>query len=210
MIHVYGFVAPESPPPPTDGLDGAPVETLDLGPVAALLSRHPEAPARREESILRHAQVVDAAMAASGDVLPARFGTAYPDEAALAVAVHPRAAELAHRLAEIRGCVEIGVRVLVPEEPEEAARSGREYMHSRLRETTDRTKLAERVHGALSELARESTHRVPHAGPAALVAAYLVPSDARGLFQQRVDEIGRGLTLVCTGPWPPYSFAEAA
>jgi Gas vesicle synthesis protein GvpL/GvpF len=212
VIHVYGFVSEPPPKLGIEGLGGAVVETHALGPIATVLSRHANEQAATEESVLRHAQVVDAAMHTAGGVLPARFGTVYPDDAALGRAVAPRAHELCDRLARVRGCVELGVRALGPESEDESAGSGGEYMRVRLREACDRRRLAGEVHGALSELSRESTHRFPHSGRAVLAAAYLVPAESRGLFVRRVEELGRarGVTIVCTGPWPPYSFAEAA
>jgi hypothetical protein len=44
-----------------------------------------------------------------------------------------------------------------------------------------------------------------------LRAAYLVDRDAVGGFTARVDALQREhpeLAVLCTGPWPPYSFAE--
>jgi hypothetical protein len=38
----------------------------------------------------------------------------------------------------------------------------------------------------------------------------LIPRDALESFRRCVDELGakrRDAQLVCTGPWPPYSFA---
>jgi Gas vesicle synthesis protein GvpL/GvpF len=212
VIHVYGFVPAPPPLLQVEGLGGAQIETHASGPVATLLSRHPDGPPATEEAVLRHAQVVDEALRAAGTVLPARFGTVYPDEAALARAVAPRADSLVRRLASVRGCVELGVRVLSSELGEDdSVESGLEYMRSRLRQTEDRRRLAAEVHGALDELSRESTHRIPNSGNVVFVASYLVPGEARQLFERRVDELGRDrAALVCTGPWPPYSFAEAS
>jgi hypothetical protein len=212
VIHVYGFVSAPAPELGTEGLGGGAVETRAFGAIEAVLSRHASEQAATEESVRRHAQVVDAALRTAGAVLPARFGTAYPDDAALGRAVAPRAGDLSDRLARVRGCVELGVRVLGPEPEDESVGSGAEYMQARLRETTDRRRLADEVHGALSELSRESTHRIPHSGRAVLTAAYLVPAESRRLFARRVEELGRarGITVVCTGPWPPYSFTEEA
>jgi hypothetical protein len=48
-------------------------------------------------------------------------------------------------------------------------------------------------------------------GPELLRAAYLVDRDAVDRFValvRRLEESHAHLNMVCTGPWPPYSFAE--
>jgi Gas vesicle synthesis protein GvpL/GvpF len=212
VIHVYGFVSAPAPVPPVVGLDGAPVEAHVLGPVAAVVSRHPDGPAATQDAVLRHAEVVEAAMRAAGAVLPARFGAGYPDEKALGLAVRERAHTLRDGLERVRGCVELGVRVLAPEPEGRPPADGAAYMQSRLRETAERRWIAAWVHGALSEQARESTFRVPHEGRTVLVASYLVPERSQEAFERRVQELAPAreeLAFFCTGPWPPYSFVEA-
>jgi hypothetical protein len=54
--------------------------------------------------------------------------------------------------------------------------------------------------------------RSPRPPSELLRAAYLVDRDAIGAFTRlvaRLDDRHPGLQLLCTGPWPPYSFAEA-
>jgi hypothetical protein len=62
----------------------------------------------------------------------------------------------------------------------------------------------------LSELARDAMER-PAQPPEALRAAYLVDRDAVGAFAARVAQLQaaqHGAQILCTGPWPPYSFSE--
>ena len=45
-----------------------------------------------------------------------------------------------------------------------------------------------------------------------LSAAYLVPEDGVAAFRDLVERLQKAhpeLGIVCTGPWPPYSFATA-
>jgi hypothetical protein len=70
--------------------------------------------------------------------------------------------------------------------------------------------LVKRIYPPLAELARDATHRVLPAPDTPIVAAYLVPRDGAAHFRRRVmqlDDTHDGVTLICTGPWPPYSFA---
>jgi hypothetical protein len=140
------------------------------------------------------------------DLLPVRFGTRVPDPEAAARALTPRRDELAARLARVRGAVELAVRVhaLERDAPPPAAASGREYMAAK----AERSRAAMAVHEPLATLARASL--IQH-GWELLRAAYLVDRDRVGDFTGQVTALQRDhpqLALLCTGPWPPYSFAE--
>jgi hypothetical protein len=68
------------------------------------------------------------------------------------------------------------------------------------------------LHGRLAGLARE-TRTATVSGDEALAAAYLVPADRMSDVRAAVDAFGDqhpDLTLVCTGPWAPFSFSESA
>jgi Gas vesicle synthesis protein GvpL/GvpF len=113
--------------------------------------------------------------------------------------------ELKAGLDRVRGAVELAVRAH-PRETEEApkAGSGAEYMRAKAR----RAEAARLLHEPLASLARDS---VEQPGPELLRAAYLVDRDAVSGFVSLVRGLGRDhprLDIVCTGPWPPYSFAE--
>jgi hypothetical protein len=65
------------------------------------------------------------------------------------------------------------------------------------------------LHEPLARLAHEATLR-QHGGE--LSAAYLVAREDAAAFQQAVARLERppDVMVVCTGPWPPYSFAGEA
>lgn len=143
-------------------------------------------------------------------LLPVRYGTKVADEAAAAAAVAGRGEELRERLDHVRGAIELSVRVrLAEQEPEPESQdppSGAEYLRAR----TERSHAADAVGAALAALARDSRERP---GPEPLRAAYLVATDAVDAFAARVRELQADhpeLAILCTGPWPPYSFTEAA
>ena len=122
-------------------------------------------------------------------LLPIRYGTRVEDDAAAAAAVAPRDAELAAALDRVRGAVEVSVRAVAGDGAATAA--------------------PEAVHERLSAAAREHAR---HDGPEPLRAAYLVDTGAVDGFVATVRELQHehpGLSILCTGPWPPYSFAEA-
>jgi hypothetical protein len=192
VIHVYGVVDGLDELPPLEGLGGAPLERRRIGDLDLVVSDGPGADVT-QDAVLRHAEVVEELTNRCAAVLPAQFGHPFGDEGELDAAVEAKAPELARGLERVRGCVEFGVRVAGPVE-REAALSGTEYMRARLAE--------ERLVEPLARLSR-----------ACSVNAYLVPAENVPAFQDavlRLEEEHPELTVVCTGPWPPYSFGSAS
>jgi Gas vesicle synthesis protein GvpL/GvpF len=120
------------------------------------------------------------------DLLPVRFGTLVPDESAAQRALEERREELAASLDRVRGAVELAVRVQGDE-----------------RDLRARARALRDVHEPLAALARDSAVK-----PARelLRAAYLVERDAVDGFVAAVQELQGAYAILCTGPWPPYSF----
>ena len=116
------------------------------------------------------------------NLLPVRYGTRVEDEEAAARAVQERREHLAAALERVRGAVELSVRVVG-----EAGAA---------------------VHEPLLGLARDAV--VGHAqAPETHRAAYLVDRAAVQEFVDTVAALQRtttNLQVLCTGPWPPYSF----
>jgi nicotinic acid phosphoribosyltransferase len=135
------------------------------------------------ESLWRHEELVEELMA-DCDVLPVRYGTRFADDDDAAHAVAARHAALATALDHVRGAVELSVRAIGAD--------------------------PRATHAALSELARDAMER-PVRPPEALRAAYLVDRDTVDAFAARVAQLQAaqgGAQILCTGPWPPYSFSE--
>ena len=211
MIYVYAVLPANADVPPLRGLDDAAVQSRLAGGLAVAVSEHVAEPPGTPEALLRHAEVVEALAESGAAVLPAGFGLLYSDEAALEAGVGGHAAELQAALERVRGCAEVGLRVLGPErDAPEAPQRGGDYLRARLRETTGRERLAAELHDALARHARDSTVNTPPGERLLLSAAYLVPRDGVDDFRGEVVKLERShpeLALVCTGPWPPYSFA---
>jgi hypothetical protein len=196
VIELYAIT--DDPAPPEPPLRAVRCEGLTL------LCAPAEPGEVTPEALWRREEVVEALMEDRA-LLPVRLGTLMDDEDAAARAVAERHDELKAGLDRVRGAVELAVRAH-PREAEDApeARSGTEYMRAKAR----RAEAARLLHAPLASLARES---VVQPGPELLRAAYLVDREAVSGFVSLVRRLGRahpGLDLVCTGPWPPYSFAE--
>jgi FAD/FMN-containing dehydrogenase len=191
VIHVYGIVDELQELPPVPGVDGAPLERRRVDGLELVVSDSADTEVT-QAAVLRHAEVVEGLMSRSGAVLPAQFGRPFGDEAELEAAIRPKTQELERGLDRVRGCVEFGLRV-AGERP--GATSGTEYMRARLAQ-------------------QRAVEPLEHVSRAVSANAYLVPADKIDEFQEAVHRLQAErpeLTIVCTGPWPPYSFgAEEA
>jgi len=193
VIELYAFVC---------GLRDLPegCRAVQLGHVAAVFG---EAAGDTREDAIRHGLVAQALAETCDAVLPVRFGERFPEVTALVDAVTPRLHELEDRLAAVDGCVELAVRVA---RAAPAGSDGTEYMRAGL----EATRAASTLHALLQERARAA---VVAQSPLLHDACYLVARDDVDDFARRVSAYGAEhpeLSLVCTGPWAPASFVEAA
>jgi hypothetical protein len=198
MIELIAITDDPAPPAP-------PVRAVSSGELAVLCAPAEDAPVTPE--VLWRREALLEALMEERDLLPVRFGTRVEDEAAAARAVAGRGGELRAGLERVRGAVELSVRVRAREAaPLPPAANGRDYLAAR----AGRSRAATAVHEPLAALARASA--VQH-GDELLRAAYLVDRRAVERFAARVRDLQEErpeLALLCTGPWPPYSFAEGA
>ena len=143
---------------------------------------------RLERLVRAHNGLLLAALE-EGAVVPFRFGTTFPDRAALEAWLERHSTALGAELERLRGTAEWSVEP-VGSVPDVAAG---EYLEARLA-TTVRPGLRERLAAASEE----------SGGNAYLVAAARQDEFATAL----ADLESEGYELRVTGPWPPYSFAR--
>ena len=215
MIYLYAIAEELDGLPDVRGVDGTPLGRRSVEGLDLVVSEHDGAEvAASEEAVLAHARVVEALVARSEALLPARFGRGFRDDAALRDAIAGRAGSLRDALEQVRGCVEVGVRVVAAEPaPPPTAESGRAYMEARLARSEETERLAHELHEPLAALARAATRTVGATPRLLLSGAYLVEPGKLDAFRLRVGELEAEhpeLTFVSTGPWPPYSFAPGS
>jgi len=147
-------------------------------------------------------------------VLPMRFGTCLRDEAAVHALLDDRRREFQRLLDDVRGRVELGVRIAGTPAVATAGQqpsTGAEYMAQRRGARREAEQIAKAVHTPLARIADRSTTQHTRGGSDLMTASYLLPDDRIGRFTRRIQELQRAhpeLALTCTGPWPPYSFVE--
>jgi hypothetical protein len=196
------------------GVAGASVASVPYDGLVALSSRHAEVP-RPEAAALRAFEDVVEAAADRGAALPFRFGAVMASESEVCELLRERYDEFRRGLECVRGCVEMSVRALADWQPPARTASGTEYMHARLAPVRRARDLQETFAAELEPLARATRYRRFDWPQAPVTAAFLVAREDAERFQVRVTELdGRGAEarLVCSGPWPAYSFTggEAA
>jgi len=177
-VYVYAIVE-------GSGADVEDVRMLAHDGIAAAYKPVDEPPPATADEMLAHERVVEELMRGRA-LLPVRFGTTLPDEAALADLLERDGDTFRRLLGRVRGCVELSVRVRG--EPDRAAQLVR----------------------PLAGLARDS---VLAPRDDSLAGAYLVPAEDVGAFAEevrRLQDADSELDLSLTGPWPPYSFVGAS
>jgi Gas vesicle synthesis protein GvpL/GvpF len=185
VIELYAIADHPGPPLP----DVAPLRAVAAGRLEVICAVATDV-ATSADVLWRHEEIVEAIMV-DRDLLPFRFGTRVRDEGAAAAAIAASESDLAAALERVRGAVELSLRIIAPEPGDDDARD---------------------IHASLAVLARASMQRPPRAAGELLRAAYLVDrGDAAERFGRAVADCQAAhpeLRLLCTGPWPPYSFAQ--
>lgn len=208
MIEVYAITDDPGPPPPHVG----PLRIVAREGLAIVCGPAADGEVTADR-LWRHEEVVEALMD-DRDVLPVRYGTRLDDEAAAVRVLEQHHDRFAAALDCVRGTVELSVRVLADEPVTDVQprmpRDGADYLRARARDREQQDAAAWAVHEPLVGLARESMRRT--SGPGELLrAAYLVGREqVDGVVRQvrRLQRENPRLRVLCTGPWPPYSFCD--
>lgn len=235
MIYVYAITdRPEEPLPGQLGLHDQGLAKVIWRDVVAVVSTL-DGPhlSKTADELWRHEEVVEALMSDRA-VLPVRFGTLLPSSQWVADMLCRTYRTFVQDIEHVRGQVEIGMRFLSTiENGAEADRPlsasnklvrpragpGSAYLWARLAKERE---LRDRQRAKLS-LVQEAYERLAsHANASRLddepddrhgtSAAFLVPCDRIVSFRKIVGEVANAhpeLALLCTGPWPPYSFVDA-
>jgi len=151
-------------------------------------------------------------------VIPVRYGSLLPDEAAVSEHLAEKAGHFRKKLAELDGCEEMGIRLpmATPEPdpiPVQKASSGHDYLLARKRKYSaaeQAEKEAAELDLALAGLFRKSCGEAGlFAGQHMYLVSYLVPRTQLDAFRAKLDGLFEAGTHkgIISGPWPPYNFA---
>lgn len=236
MYHLYAIVDPPRRPLalPRGVGQGKPFAiAARAGPCAVVCRLDAGAPVATASNVRRHLAVLEALMAAQ-TVLPARFGTVFDDADGIDRFIEHRRDRFCRDLDRFRGHVEVGLRLAVASGKacgEQGGRAGdadpgalppstgpgTAYLLARGRQAAARAAtaralndLADRICPPLAALSTDFVRHVDRRDPdRGLAAAFLVRKDDLAAFRARLSQARRAnpqADLLCTGPWPPYSF----
>ncbi len=198
------------------GLGRRPLRAITEGPVAAIVSDEPGGrPESTVGALLEYEQTVQRLMDGR-PILPAQFGSVVPDEEAARAMLRGRRDDLLTRLELVRGAVEFGLRArwrtvqtITPEAGSEPASA---YLQIGM-ELQGRAREVARALDSVAELARSSRRALLPRPDIPVLDAYLVDRTREQEFVALVEQLNGRLEqaeLACSGPWPPYSFSDAA
>jgi len=206
VIWIYAVgERPDLPLPAIAGLGGTVLESIPHGPLLAVASRHARSGfAPEADALWAHEQVVEAVMDQRA-VVPMRFGTRVGDDAAAHAVLDAEREHLLEVLERVRGRVEFALRARRPSPA--PAGSGRDHVRTLLGEA----RAAAALHDPLAAVAVEARRSDVRRAGELLRAAYLVDACDVAHFRRSVRLLERehsDVALVCTGPWPAYSFVN--
>jgi Gas vesicle synthesis protein GvpL/GvpF len=208
-VLVYGIAEPDDAAIKEAGLQQRPLRGVCAGPLVAIVSDHDEPPPRSVETLWEYEQIVER-IAAGHSMVPARFGSMLDGDEAVLEMLHSKHETLLAVLRRTRGAVELALRATWDQPSEPEAQTGTGYMRARL-ELRQRARAIADELMPLDKLSRASRCELPSRPQQPLRCAYLVDHEQVPdftAFLQQLDDRLSGVDLVCTGPWPPYSFAE--
>jgi hypothetical protein len=201
MFYMYAVVEglPAAWRPPSALTPTATVERHPLGSLLVLGSTLDAVPAANPKTLALHHDVVASALDALA-VLPFRYGTALADGESEGWLGSQRAA-LEAALTQVRGCVEMSVKLLRLDSGVEETGPGERELKS----------LAEQI---VSRAGIEQWRYRPAGSGGNVVAsvAFLLPRAELAEFLARIAPVASravGVAVVPTGPWPAYSFVPA-
>jgi hypothetical protein len=196
-LYVYGVIDAEEIDIDVSGVDGSErVYTVAEGNVSALVSDvDTTEPERTNENVQAHDEVLRTVMEHDGGrtVVPMQFGMAFKNEETLGNVLRGARPAFAKALEELRGTVELGVKVVAEEGADVDA---------------------DAVEEAASRLAERSVSEVEgdqFSDRLLLNRSYLVERENVGAFGEAVDELESefdGVLVQYTGPWAPYNFVD--
>jgi hypothetical protein len=224
-LHLYCIVPGTiSPPSGLEGVDGHPVRAVAEGELVAWVSDAPEGVASVER-MEAHDRVVRAALP-EVTPLPVRYGPPLPSEEGVRSRLREHADTYRETLARVEGCVEMALRVTIPDPASADPRHdpavqaaigtpGRRYLEARRQElirAEAEAAAGERIERRISErvggMARDSRSSVAAGRDGTVLAlAHLVLRNDMRAYREVIADLARdGLSLTASGPWAPYSF----
>ncbi|HEX3175680.1 MAG TPA: GvpL/GvpF family gas vesicle protein [Methylomirabilota bacterium] len=202
MFYMYALVdgLPSTWRPPVGVVPAVPIDHRHLGSLSLLGSTVDAVPPANPKTLALHHDVVASTLEAAA-VLPFRYGTAVADADADGWLATQRTA-LEAALAQVRGCVEMSVKLLrLDQDLEQQANPTDAVLRALADQLVDR-----------AGVERWRYRPAGTGGNVVASVAFLLPRADLAEFLGRIAPIASraiGVAVVPTGPWPAYSFVPA-
>jgi hypothetical protein len=203
------------------GVLNAPVRLLRIEDFVILVSDlDVDAVSVTRENVLAHAAVVRSVMTHTTP-MPFRFGTLVTEDQ-LRSYVSTRKPALETKLAQVRDCVEMSVKIIWKAEPDKQrvakqetgtaflAEKRREILGNELR-AAQAKEISNWLHQSVSSLTRDEQVALRPSEKLVIAASHLVERGRLKQYQESVAEARKTrpeLHFLTSGPWPPYSFVN--
>ena len=206
------------------GLAGEPLTAVRGGVLAAFVGEMPRVPKPGDDQLRHYDRILTSLSRRSAALLPARYGTQVADLAELQLILSSRQASLRRQLQQVRGRVQMTVRILdlprgralsgSPRGPDKVratgeAVTGAEYLLSRAREAARASEIPpfKPLRAAVRRWVR--AERVEKRGSIATVY-HLIPRDSAAAYRRALARgaVAHDVRVVISGPWPAYAFAD--
>lgn len=196
--YVYGVIESEPVDVAVDGVgERNTVDTVAYRDHAAVVQDIDTMdPEQTEENLSAHDDVLRAVMTA-GDgraVVPMQFGMVFVNDRALKNVLRNGRRAFRKALSEVEGTVELGVKIIGPEDG-----------------SVDREAVRDTVETVLDPESEEVSAGEQFSDRLLVNRAYLVSRSNQEAFDEaidRVEEAHDDVTVQYTGPWAPYNFVD--
>lgn len=213
-LFVYGIVEADGIAVAGTGVDDRPLRSVTDGALTAIVTDHDDpGPDPGPATLQAYERTLQSLMDCRA-ILPMHFGRVMADDDAVREMLRRRRRALLAKLEEVRGAVELGLRAQwqggSDATPDPRSETCVAYLRDRL-ETRQSARLLAHELDPLTALARSSRRALAPHPDLPVLHAYLVDRGRVGEFVALVQELGGcldGVELVCTGPCPPYNFAD--
>jgi len=211
------------PAPPVSGISGARVDLITVEDFSLLVSEFEgDSVSVTRENVLNHDNVIRSVLKGTTP-LPFRFGSVVTTKQ-IAGYVNTHHANLKTNLARVRGCFEMGVKIISnTDQTDSGSKSdeigpGAAFLYRKQREILggeQRTEEAKQVAAWLSEqvegLVKQEEVTLCATEKLIVAAAHLVSRPEVAKYRGRLAEARKTrpeLHFLVSGPWPPYTFSN--
>ena len=198
------------PEPPFSGVNGSPVESMQVAGVQCFFSQVAEnqtTGARPKEEALAFHRVLQDVFALTA-ILPFRFPTIVEGESELVAFIEEHASEYRKALARLRDAVQMEIRITSGQsETRQPQSSGGEYLRRRLAEQRELETVAQALRQTSAFLVRGWLQRD---ASGALRCFILLDRGRIAEFQTALGsvQISSNLSVRVSGPWPATEFVK--